>query len=125
MIDIIDMVDVILTKYNYIIYIALMTLGFYGMIGKTNLIKKLIGMSVFQYSIFLFYISIADVEGGIAPILIEREATYVNPLPHVLILTAIVVTVSTLAVGLSLVVRIYREFGSIDESKIMLRLKDD
>ena len=120
-----DILALILTKYNYIIYIALMTLGFYGMIGKSNLIKKLIGMSVFQYSIFLFYISIGDVKGGIAPILVKGKATYVNPLPHVLILTAIVVAVSTLAVGLSLVVRIYREFGSVDESKILLRLKDD
>ncbi|RLI83829.1 Na+/H+ antiporter subunit C [Archaeoglobales archaeon] len=120
-----DVIDVILTKYNYIIYMSLMTLGLYGMIGKSNLIKKLIGMSVFQYSIFLFYISIADVEGGIAPILVEREVTYTNPLPHVLILTAIVVAVSTLAVGLSLVIRIYREFGSVDENKILMRLKDD
>jgi len=122
---VLDIIDVILTKYNYIIYISLMTLGFYGMIGKSNLIKKLIGMSVFQYAIFLFYISIADVEGGIAPILVEGEVTYTNPLPHVLILTAIVVAVSTLAVGLSLVIRIYREFGSVDENKILMRLKDD
>jgi multicomponent Na+:H+ antiporter subunit C len=122
----VDVVEIILTKYNYLIYIALMTIGFYGMIGKSNLIKKLIGMSVFQYSIFLFYISIADIHGGTAPILIEGEkVTYVNPLPHVLILTAIVVAVSTLAVGLSLAVRIYREFGSLDENKILMGLKDE
>jgi multicomponent Na+:H+ antiporter subunit C len=117
--------EIILTKYNYFIYISLMALGFYGMIGKSNLIKKLIGMSVFQYSIFLFYISIADVEGGTAPILVKGEVVYVNPLPHVLILTAIVVAVSTLAVGLSLAVRIYREFGTLDENKILMGLKND
>lgn len=111
--------ELIFAKYNYIIYITLMTIGFYGMIAKSNLIKKLIGMSIFQYSIFLFYISAADVEGGTAPILLEEPALYVNPLPHVLILTAIVVAVSTLAVGLSLAVRIHREFRTLDEDKII------
>ncbi len=111
--------DIIFAKYNYIIYIVLMTIGFYGMIGKRNLIKKLIGMSIFQYSIFLFYVSAADVSGGTAPILLKEPAVYVNPLPHVLILTAIVVAVSTLAVGLSLVIRIYKEFGTLDEDKII------
>jgi len=113
------MLELLLAKYNYIIYITLMTIGFYGMIAKSNLIKKLIAMSIFQYSIFLLYISAADVEGGTAPILLGEEVQYVNPLPHVLILTAIVVSVSTLAVGLSLVVRMYRRFGTIEEDKIL------
>ncbi|MFQ6071398.1 MAG: cation:proton antiporter subunit C, partial [Methanosarcinales archaeon] len=77
----------ILEKYNYYIYIVLMMIGFYAMIAKRNLVKKLIGMNIFQTSIFLFFISIADVQGGTAPILIPDSAIYVNPLPHVLILT--------------------------------------
>lgn len=111
--------EIILAKYNYIIYITLMTLGFYGMIAKRNLIKKLIGMSIFQYSIFLFFISAGDVSGGTAPILINEPTSYVNPIPTALILTAIVVSVSTLAVGLTLAIRIYREFGTLDEDKII------
>lgn len=113
------MLDIIFAKYNYIIYITLMVIGFYGMIAKKNLVKKLIGMSIFQYSLFLFYISAGDVSGGTVPILLEEPTTYVNPLPTALILTAIVVGVSTLAVGLTLVIRIFREFKTLNEDKII------
>jgi len=113
------MLELLLAKYNYIIYVTLMTIGFYGMIAKHNLVKKLIAMSIFQYSIFLLYISAADVVGGTAPILTGEHVQYVNPLPHVLILTAIVVAVSTLAVGLSLVIMIYKRFGTIEEDQIL------
>jgi multicomponent Na+:H+ antiporter subunit C len=123
------MLEILLSKYNYIIYVALMMIGFYGMIGKKNLIKKCIGINIFQYSIFLFYISMSDIEGGTAPILMEHsqiaalgvEPLYVNPLPHVLILTAIVVCVSTTAVALALVIEIYRQFGTIEEDEILRR----
>lgn len=123
------MLEILLAKYNYIIYVMMMMIGFYGMIGKKNLIKKCIGINIFQYSIFLFFISMADIEGGTAPIIMEAEQAaalgvdlvYVNPLPHVLILTAIVVCVSTTAVALSLVIRIYRQFGTIEEDEILRR----
>jgi multicomponent Na+:H+ antiporter subunit C len=113
------MIELILGKYNYWIYIALMMVGFYAMIAKENLIKKIVGMNIFQTAVFLFYISIAKVKGGTAPILWEKAALYDNPLPHVLILTAIVVSVSTTAVALALIIRIYREYGTIQEDKIL------
>ncbi len=113
------MIEFILGKYNYWIYIALMMIGFYAMIAKKNLIKKIIGMNIFQTAVFLFYISIAKVKDGTAPILWEKAVQYDNPLPHVLILTAIVVSVSTTAVALALIIRIYKEYGTIEEDKIL------
>lgn len=109
----------ILDKYNYWISAALMLIGFYAMISKKNFIKKIIGMTIFQTAIILFYVSIADVEGGAAPILVPGKYVYVNPLPHVLMLTAIVVGVSTTAVALSLIMKIYKKYGSIEEDKIL------
>jgi multicomponent Na+:H+ antiporter subunit C len=94
-------------------------IGFYAMIAGSNLIKKVIGMNIFQTAVFLFYISIGKVEGGTAPIVWEEATRYDNPLPHVLILTAIVVSVSTTAVAFALIARIYREFGTIEEDKIL------
>ena len=96
-----------------------MMIGFYAIIRKSNLIKKLIGINIFQTAIFLFYISLADVEGGTAPIISPEYSLYVNPLPHVLMLTAIVVLVSTTAVALSLVIRIYNQYGTIEENEIL------
>ncbi len=113
------MIEIFLGKYNYWIYITLMMIGFYAMIAKQNLIKKVIGMNIFQTSVFLFYISIAKVKGGTAPIVWEEAILYDNPLPHVLILTAIVVSVSTTAVALALIIRIYKAYGSIEEDKIL------
>jgi len=113
----------IVGRYNYLIFIVLALIGFYAMIAKKNLIKKIIGMNIFQTAIFLFYISIAEIEGRKAPILVPGVEEYVNPLPHVLILTAIVVCVSTTAVALSLIVKIYQKFGSIEEDEIMEMVK--
>ncbi|MDZ7779839.1 MAG: cation:proton antiporter subunit C [Gemmatimonadota bacterium] len=106
--------------FNYWAVVILMMLGFYTLIARGNLVKKLIGLNIFQTSVFIMYISMGKVTGGTAPILIDGEGSvvYSNPLPHVLILTAIVVGVATLAVGLSLVVRIKEAYGTIEEDVI-------
>ena len=104
--------------YNYWIVIALMMIGFYVVIARPNLVKKIAGLFVFQTSVFILYISMAKVSGGTAPILEEGIKIYSNPLPHVLILTAIVVGVATTALGLALVVRINEAYGSINEDDI-------
>ena len=106
--------------YNYWIVIVLMMAGFYVVISSGNLIKKIVGLNVFQTSVFILYISMGKVEGGTAPIVVEGAGAvaYSNPLPHVLILTAIVVGVATTALGLALVVRIKEAYGSIEESDI-------
>jgi multicomponent Na+:H+ antiporter subunit C len=109
----------VLGLFNYWVVIVLMMIGFYTLIARGNLVKKLIGLSIFQTSVFMLYISMGKIEGGTAPILVsEGEAIYSNPLPHVLILTAIVVGVATLALGLSLVVRIREAYGTIEEDEI-------
>ncbi len=113
------MIELILGKYNYWIYITLMMIGFYAMISKNNLIKKIIGMNIFQTAVFLFYISIGKVSGGTAPIVWDGAVRYENPLPHVLILTAIVVSVSTTAVAFALIIRINRAYGTIEEDRIL------
>ena len=102
----------------YWIIIVLMMMGLYIVIAHGNLIKKIVGLNVFQVSVFLLYITMAKVEGGTAPILAEDIELYSNPLPHVLILTAIVVGVATTALGLALVVRIRNAFGSIEDEEI-------
>ena len=104
--------------YNYWIVIFLMMAGLYMVIARANLIKKMVGLSVFQASVFIFYLTMGKVSGGTAPIVIAGEPSYSNPLPHVLILTAIVVGVATLALGLALVVRIKEEYGTIEEDEI-------
>ncbi|PKG33944.1 cation:proton antiporter subunit C [Methanoregula sp.] len=107
-------------RYNYYMAIIIMLIGLYAMIAKGNLMKKIIGLNIFQTAIFLFYISSSDIIGGTAPILTTDPATvYVNPLPHVLILTAIVVAVSTTAVGLALAIRIYEAYGTIEEDELI------
>jgi len=105
--------------YNYWIVIALMMAGLYAVMARGNLVKKAIGLNIFQSSVFLFYISMAKVQGGTAPILIDdADAVYSNPLPQVLILTAIVVSVATTALGLSLIVRIREAFGTIEDAEL-------
>ena len=104
--------------FNYWIVIVLMMAGFYVVIAQHNLVKKVVGLNVFQVSVFLFYISMSKVEGGTAPILAEGIEIYANPLPHVLILTAIVVGVATTALALALVVRIREAYGTIEEDEI-------
>lgn len=103
---------------NYWIVIVLMMVGFYVVIAQGNLIKKVVGLNIFQVSVFVFYITMGKVDGGSAPILDESVKVYSNPLPHVLILTAIVVGVATTALALALVVRIKRAFGTIEEDEI-------
>ena len=104
--------------YNYWIVIFLMMAGFYIVVAHNNLIKKIVGLNIFQASVFVLYITFGKVEGGTAPIIAEGISTYSNPLPHVLILTAIVVGVATTALGLALVVRINEAYGSIEEDEI-------
>ena len=111
----------ILGYYNYWVFAVLLMIGFYAVIAKSSLIKKLIGLSIFQSAVFLMYISMDKVEGGTAPIIQPDvvDQVYSNPLPQVLILTAIVVGVSTLALGLAIVVRIKEEYGTIEEEEIL------
>tara|TARA_Y100000766_G_C18821860_1_gene563412 strand:+ start:213 stop:566 length:354 start_codon:yes stop_codon:yes gene_type:complete len=109
--------------FNYWIVIILMMTGFYVVIASGNLVKKIVGLNLFQASVFILYITLGKVSNGGVPILSEGEISYSNPLPHVLILTAIVVGVATTALGLALVVRIKESFGSVEESEI--HTKDD
>ena len=114
------MIEQLGDSWNYIVVIILMMTGLFIVIARANLIKKLIGLSIFQTSVFLFYISLGKVAGGTAPILDGNPGTlYSNPLPHVLILTAIVVGVATTALGLALILRINEAFGSIEEDEII------
>ncbi|MBV34460.1 cation:proton antiporter subunit C [Kangiella spongicola] len=107
-----------LEQYNYWVVIFLMMSGFYIVIAHGNLVKKLMGLTIFQTSVFILYISISKVIGGTAPILDDKYNVYSNPLPHVLILTAIVVGVATTALGLALAVRIKEAYGTIEEDAI-------
>lgn len=108
----------ILAHYNYWVVMALIMLGMYMLMANPNLVKKVIGLNVFQTAVFIFYISLGEREGATAPILAEGYTLYVNPLPHVLILTAIVVGVATTALALSIIVRIYRAYASVEEDEI-------
>jgi multicomponent Na+:H+ antiporter subunit C len=104
--------------YNYWIVIFLMMAGFYVVIAQGNLVKKIVGLNIFQASVFLLFISMGNVEGGTAPIIMEGVTRYSNPLPHVLILTAIVVGVATTALALALVVRINEAYRTVEEDEI-------
>jgi multicomponent Na+:H+ antiporter subunit C len=115
----------ILGLYNYWIVIFLMMSGFYIVIARGNLVKKIVGLNIFQASVFIFYITVGNVSGGTAPIVVEGVDVYSNPLPHVLILTAIVVGVATTALGLSLVVRINEAYGTIEEDELGIMDGDD
>ena len=106
---------------NYWIVVVMMMTGFYIVIAHNNLVKKIVGLNIFQVSVFVFYITMAKVKGGTAPILAEGIEIYSNPLPHVLILTAIVVGVATTALGLALVVRICDAYGTIEDDEIEAR----
>jgi len=122
----------IVAKYNYWIYVVLMMIGFYAMIGKRNLVKKLLGMNIFQTAIILFFVSTGVKRGGSIPILDKYKvlesgvdaAQIVNPLPHVLMLTAIVVSVSVTGVALAVLQRIYREYGTLEEDEILERISE-
>ncbi|OHD65614.1 MAG: NADH-quinone oxidoreductase subunit J [Spirochaetes bacterium RBG_13_51_14] len=126
------MIDFIIERYNFWIYIILMMIGLYAMITKRNLVKKVIGMNIFQTAIILFYISLASKRGGTLPILEHAHgeenltvdvSNYINPLPHVLMLTAIVVMVATLGVALAILILIYRKYGTLEEDEILKKMQ--
>ena len=123
------MVEFIVGKYNYWMYIILIMIGFYGMMAKNNLMKKLIGMNIFQWSIILFYISIGSKRGATVPVVEPslhgaiRAVDYMNPLPHVLMLTAIVVGVATTGIALTLLILVYRKYGTLEEDEIIEAIK--
>ncbi len=110
----------LLGLYNYWVFVVLLMIGFYAVIAKPNLMKKLLGLSIFQAAVFLLYITMDKVDGGTAPIIQPGvvDQIYSNPLPQVLILTAIVVGISTIALGLAVVVRIYEAYGTIEDDEI-------
>lgn len=119
--------DEVIAKYNYWIYVVLMMIGLYAMIGKRNLVKKLLGMNIFQTAIILMFISSGVKRGAGIPILDKYQvlehganaALTVNPLPHVLMLTAIVVSVSITGVALAVLLRIHRRYGTLEEDEIL------
>lgn len=129
-----ETLDLIIGKYNYWIYIVLMMIGLYAMIVKKNLVKKIIGMNILQTAIILFYVSIGTKKGATIPIIAHghgnetahaiRAADYINPLPHVLMLTAIVVAVATLGVALALVIKIHKQYGTLEEDEINEQIRD-
>lgn len=125
-----ELLALIVAKLNYWVYVILMMIGFYAMIGKRNLVKKLLGMNIFQTAIILLFVSSGVKHGAKIPILNKYEALkggvdvaqVVNPLPHVLMLTAIVVSVSVTGVALAVLLRIYREYGTLEEDEILEKL---
>ena len=117
--------DVVIAHFNHWITVVLMVAGLYVVVARGNMVKKLVGLGVFQTSVYLLYISPGKIFGGTAPIIDPRFTVYSNPLPHVLILTAIVVGVATLALGLALVVRINEAYGSIEEDEIFGKPDED
>ena len=108
-----------LGHFSYWVTIFLLVAGLFIVIARGNLVKKLIGLSIFQTSVYLLYIAPGKLIGGTAPIVGSGITVYSNPLPHVLILTAIVVGVATLALGLALVVRIREAYGTVEEDQIL------
>ena len=131
------MITTIIAKYNYWIYITLMMIGLYAIITKNNLVKKIIGMNIFQTAIILFYVSIGAKRGATIPIIEHAHgqnpeagshaihaAQYINPLPHVLMLTAIVVAVATLGVALALAINIYNRYQTLEEDEILAQIRE-
>lgn len=127
-----------LGHFNYWVVIVLMMVGFYALISRGNLVKKVVGLNIFQTSVIIFYVSTGKIIGGTAPILVEddhgvaeaagagvAEVVYSNPLPHVLMLTAIVVGVATMAMALALVVRIKESYGTIEDDEIQEQVLAD
>ena len=124
------MLDVLVGHYAYWFIFALLGIGLYGAIFKKNLVKKIIGMSIFQVAIILFFVASASKWNATVPVLghgIQGEAVdlYINPLPHTLMLTAIVVGVATSGVAFALIIRIYRRYRTLDENTLLRNMKDD
>lgn len=129
-----ELISIILTKLNYWVYIVLMMVGLYAMVSKNNLVKKIIGMNIFQTAVILFFISLGAKKDATIPIVTHRYAVdshavraadFINPLPHVLMLTAIVVAVATLGVALALVVKVFQQYQTLEEDEILTRLEDE
>jgi len=129
-----DLASIITSKLNYWIYIALMMIGLYAIITKNNLVKKIIGMNILQTSVILFFISIGAKNKATIPIIEHAHGpgdhavqalNYINPLPHVLMLTAIVVAVATLGVALALVIKLHQQYGTLEEDEILAQLKTE
>lgn len=128
-----DLINVIGARYNYWAFVILICVGLYGMIAKRNIIKKIIGMSIFQTSIIFLFISMGIKRGATIPIIDHsagaaahavHAADYMNPLPHVLMLTAIVVSVATLGVALALAIRLYHFYGTLEEKEILKKIRE-
>lgn len=130
-----DLLALIVAKYNYWLYVILMMIGLYAMIAKNNLIKKLVGMNIFQTAIILFYVSIGYKRDATIPIIQNagghdahaaaiHAVDYINPLPHVLMLTAIVVSVATFGVAMALAVKIYQRYQTLEEDELRMRLSE-
>lgn len=128
------LVSMVIAKYNYWAVILLIVIGLYAMIAKQNMVKKIIGMNIFQTAIILFYVSIGAKRGATLPIIEHghgqsvhavHAVDYINPLPHVLMLTAIVVSVATLGVALALAMRIYFNYGTLEEDEIQKKIIGD
>lgn len=129
-----DVIAIFISKYNFWIYISLMMIGLYAMITKNNLVKKIIGMNIMQTAIILFYISIGAKKDATLPIILHghgnhdvahavHAADYINPLPHVLMLTAIVVAVATLGVALALALKVYNQYNTLEEDEIYAQIR--
>jgi multicomponent Na+:H+ antiporter subunit C len=127
-----EIYDLIISRFNFWGYIVLMMIGMYAMIVKNNLVKKIIGMNIFQTAIILFYISSAAKKDATIPIIEHghgsahhgiHAADYINPLPHVLMLTAIVVSVATLGVALAIAVKVYQQYNTLEEDEILTQIK--
>ncbi len=129
-----DLALIIISKLNYWIYISLMMIGLYAMIIKNNLVKKIIGMNILQTAIILFFISVGAKKKATIPIIEHANGpgdhtvqalNYINPLPHVLMLTAIVVAVATLGVALALIIKLHQQYNTLEEDEILSHLKED
>ena len=129
-----DLFSEFFTTYNYWVYIVLMMIGLYAVMVKNNLVKKIIGLNIVQTSIILFYVSIGAKRGATIPIISHghngevhavHAVDYINPLPHVLMLTAIVVAVATLGVALAMAVKLYQEHNSLEEDEIRTQMRDE
>jgi multicomponent Na+:H+ antiporter subunit C len=127
-------IEIIVSRINYWVYIALMMIGLYGIIIKNNIMKKIIGLSILQTAVILFFVSSGAKMDATIPIIDHPNAAahaavsaahFINPLPHVLMLTAIVVAVATLGVALSMVIKIYREYNTLEEDEILPQLRED
>ena len=127
------LLDILISKANYWLYIILMMIGLYGIMAKKNLVKKIIGLNILQTAVILFFISVGAKENATIPIIEHGHDTahgtvsashYINPLPHVLMLTAIVVAVATLGVALALVIRVHQQYHTLEEDEILKRIRE-